>query len=60
MTDIEKKIKEANDLADRLLGHTVKRKLELLKWLNKGLFTVHVDNKTMLIIALVTVTFFIL
>jgi|TARA_R110001606_G_scaffold275914_1_gene424123 hypothetical protein len=60
MTDLEKKMKEANDLADRLIGETMKRKFELRKWLNKGLFTLHVDNKVMVITALLGVTLFIL
>ena len=60
MTDFDKKIKEANDLADRLLGETVKRKFELLKWLDKGLFTLHVDNKTILTVGLLAVTLYIL
>jgi hypothetical protein len=53
-------MKEANDLADRLIGETMKRKFELRKWLNKGLFTLHVDNKVMVITALLGVTLFIL
>jgi hypothetical protein len=60
MTDLEKKMKEANDLADRLIGQTIKRKFELRKWLNKGLFTLHVDNKVMVITALIGVTLLIL
>jgi|TARA_R110000851_G_scaffold178786_1_gene325763 hypothetical protein len=60
MTDLQQKMKEANDLADRLLGETIKRKFELRKWLNKGLFSVHVDNKAMLLVAVVAVTLFIL
>jgi hypothetical protein len=60
MTDLEKKMKEANDLADRLIGETMKRKFKLRKWLNKGLFTLHVDNKVMVITALLGVTLFIL
>ena len=60
MTDLEKKMKEANDLADRLIGETMKRKFELRKWLNKGLFTLHVDNKVMVITALIGVTLLII
>jgi hypothetical protein len=60
MTDLEKKMKEANDLADRLIGETMKRNFELRKWLNKGLFTLHVDNKVMVITALIGVTLLIL
>ena len=60
MTDLEKKMKEANDLADRLIGETMKREFELRKWLNKGLFTLHVDNKVMVITALIGVTLLIL
>lgn len=45
MTDLEKAMKEANDLADKLLADSMNKKNTVMKWLNKGLFTVHVDNK---------------
>ena len=45
MTDLQQKMKEANDLADKLLADSMNKKNALMKWLNKGLFTVHVDNK---------------
>ena len=45
MTDLEKAMKEANDFADKLLADSMHKKNALMKWLNKGLFTMHVDNK---------------
>jgi len=45
MTDLEKAMKEANDLADKLLADSTSKKNAAVKWLNKGIFTVHVDNK---------------
>jgi hypothetical protein len=45
MTDLEKAMKEANDLADKLLADSMSKKNAAVKWLNKGIFTVHVDNK---------------
>jgi hypothetical protein len=38
-------MKEANDLADKLLADSMSKKNAAVKWLNKGIFTVHVDNK---------------
>lgn len=60
MTDLEKAMKEANDLADKLLADSMNKKNALMKWLNKGLFTVHVDNKIAIALFVLAVALIIL
>ena len=60
MTDLEKAMKEANNLADKLLADSMNKKNALMKWLNKGLFTVHVDNKIAIALFVLAVALIIL
>lgn len=60
MTNLEKAMKEANDLASKLLAKSISKENAAVKWLNKGSPTVHADNRMVMTVFALAIAFLML